>query len=152
VGTLRRLACGWIIILVAEALGCSVGGSAERHQPFVPDSADARAGLEKALKVWQNSAVPLPGSFGGDGFRFVDLQRTPEQRLLSFQVVGETKLETARQFTVRLSLSAGDEPLLVRYNVFGRDPTWVYRLEDLEMLMHWEHKMDTPSDSADLKR
>jgi hypothetical protein len=138
--------------LVAEIAGCSVGGSAERRQPFVPDSAEARAGLDRALKVWQNSAAPLPGSYGGDGFRFVDLQRTPEQRLLSFQIVGETKLETARQFTVRLILSTGDEPLLVRYNVFGRDPIWVYRFEDLETLMHWEHKMDTPSDSAASKQ
>jgi hypothetical protein len=30
---------------------------------------------------------------------------------------------------------------LVRYNVLGRDPIWVFRLEDYEMISHWEHPM-----------
>jgi hypothetical protein len=77
--------------------------------------------------------------------QFVDKQRKLSQRLLTFQVLGQTEIENARQFTVRLNFEGDDAPLLVKYNVVGRDPVWVFRLEDYEMFSHWEHAMDQPA-------
>ena len=71
-------------------------------------------------------------------------QRKPDQRLLSFQILGQTDIENARQFTVRLNLEGEESPQLVKYNVLGRDPVWVFRLDDYEMFAHWEHDMTAP--------
>jgi hypothetical protein len=59
---------------------------------------------------------------------------------LSFQILAQSDIENARQFTVRLNFE--HEPLLVRYNIVGRQPVWVFRQEDYEMISHWEHKME----------
>jgi hypothetical protein len=88
------------------------------------------------------------------GVVFVDKQRRPGDRLRSFTVLGEAEAENARQFTVRLQIEGDDVARLVRYNVLGRDPAWVFRLEDYEMISHWEHPMNdepspAPPNSAD---
>ncbi len=79
---------------------------------------------------------------------FVDQQRRPGRRLLTFSVLGDSEVEGCRRFLVRLSLAEPDESILVAYDVFGQDPTWVYRREDLEMIMHWEHPMSADPPSA----
>lgn len=76
---------------------------------------------------------------------FVDKQRRPGQRLKSFAILGRSEVENARQFTVRLDLDPTEAGDLVRYNVFGRKPVWVFRLEDYERISHWEHPMDDPA-------
>ena len=75
---------------------------------------------------------------------FADKQRRPGDRLRSFAILGETEGENVRQFTVRLEVEGDDAPRLVRYNVLGRDPVWVFRLEDYEMISHWQHPMNEP--------
>jgi hypothetical protein len=75
----------------------------------------------------------------------VDKQRIPADRLRAFSILGETEVENARQFTVRLQIEGESDPRLVRYNVLSRDPVWVFRLEDYEMIAHWEHPMNEPA-------
>jgi hypothetical protein len=82
---------------------------------------------------------------------FADKSRSPETRLRSFSILGETEIENARQFTVRLTLDGDDAPRLVRYNVLGRDPVWVFRLEDYEMISHWQHPMNEEPPPAEAK-
>jgi hypothetical protein len=64
---------------------------------------------------------------------------------MSFKILGQTDVENARQFTVRLNLEGEESPQLVRYHIVGREPVWVFRIEDFESLMHWEHNMDSPA-------
>jgi hypothetical protein len=52
------------------------------------------------------------------------------------------EVENARQFIVRLPLDGEDAPQLIKYNVLGRQPVWIFRLDDYEMFLHWEHPMD----------
>ena len=61
--------------------------------------------------------------------------------MLAFTVLGESGSESGRRFLVRLSLADPDESILAAYYVFGQDPTWVYRSEDFDMIMHWECPM-----------
>ncbi len=63
----------------------------------------------------------------------------------AYTVLGESESESGRRFLVRLSLADPDESILAAYYVFGQDPTWVYRSEDFDMIMHWECPM--PADS-----
>ncbi len=71
----------------------------------------------------------------------MDQQRRPGQRLRAFSVLGDSESESGRRFLVRLSLADPDESILAAYYVFGQDPVWVYRSEDLDMIMHWECPM-----------
>jgi hypothetical protein len=77
----------------------------------------------------------------------VDQQRQPGRPLRAFAVLGDSELEGCRQFTVKLELAEPDETSLVAYNVFGQGPTWVYRREDFDMIMHWDHVMDAEKKS-----
>jgi hypothetical protein len=64
---------------------------------------------------------------------------------LSFKILGQTEVKNARHFTVRLNLQGEESPELVKYHVVGRDPVWVFRLDDYNMLSHWEHDMSAPA-------
>jgi hypothetical protein len=49
---------------------------------------------------------------------------------------------------VKLSLDHPAESVLATYVVFGRSPRWVYRLEDFNMIMHWDHPMGGENGAA----
>jgi hypothetical protein len=129
-------------LLWAFAAGC--GPSADRGEAprYLPGWPEARSALVAALDDWRDSSPPFPPSRQVGGLVFADRRRRPGDRLRSFAILGETEVENARQFTVRLQLEGEDVPRLVRYNVLGRDPVWVFRLEDYEMISHWAHPMD----------
>jgi len=139
---LAALAC-W------AALAASTSGCAARNDDatpaFLPAWDEAKHALVSALSAWRDASSPLPASFNTRSVQFVDKRRRPQQRLLSFQILGQADVENARQFTVRLNLEAEESPQLVKYNIIGRDPVWVFRLEDYEMFAHWEHDMDEPA-------
>jgi hypothetical protein len=137
------LAC-WIA-LVASTLGCERRNGDTATPGFMPSWAEARQSLESSLSAWRDARSPVPTSLDIAGVQFVDNKRKPNQRLLSFQILGQTDIENARQFTVRLNLEGEESPQLVKYNVLGREPVWVFRLEDYEMFAHWEHNMDPPA-------
>jgi hypothetical protein len=142
----RRLtiwACG--AAMLASIAGCERGSGEAATPAFVPSWEEARQALESVLSTWRDAPSPLPASFGVHAVQYVDKRRKPDQRLLSFQVLGQTDIENIRQFTVRLTLEGEDSPQLVKYNIVGRDPVWVFRLEDYEMFAHWEHDMPEPA-------
>jgi len=139
---LRTLGC--CVILAAGNLACSSWNDEPAVPSYMPGWAEARSALESALSAWHDATPPLPDSFDSPGVKFVDRHRRPNQRLLAYQILGQADIENARQFTVRLSLEGDEAPQLVRYNAFGREPVWVFRLEDYELISHWEHKMDEP--------
>jgi hypothetical protein len=133
-----------VFLLFAGVGGCSPGSRESGFQRYVPESAEARTALETVLSTWKAGPPAALSSLDPAQVMFVDQHRPPGQRLLDFRILGETEVENARQFTVRLTFESADEPELVRYNLFGRSPIWVYRLEDYELISHWEHKMDEP--------
>ncbi len=140
----RRITLACWAALVACTPGCDRLGHEAKTPAFVPSWPEARHALESSLSTWRDTPSPLPDSFDIPGVQFVDQQRDPHQRLSSFQILAQTEIENARQFTVRLSLEGEGSSQLVKYNVLGRDPVWVFRLENYEMTAHWEHRMDPP--------
>ncbi len=80
---------------------------------------------------------------------FVDQQRQPGQRLREFAVLGETPgIKGCRRFVVKLLLEQPDQSMLVSYYVFGEGPIWVYRAEDLDMILHMDKSMMPEPPSA----
>jgi len=141
-GRLGTLVC-WAA-LAANTAGCAARNDTATPG-FLPGWDEARQALVSALSAWRDAPSPLPASFDTRSVQFVDKRRRPNQRLLAFQILGQADIENARQFTVRLNLEGEESPQLVKYNILGRDPVWVFRLEDYEMFSHWEHDMDEPA-------
>jgi hypothetical protein len=117
----------------------------------MPGWEEARSSMVTVLSAWRDAPSPLPASFDTPSVMFIDKRRRPNQRLAAFEILGQTDVENARQFTVRLELEGEESPQLVKYNIVGREPVWVFRLEDYEMFSHWEHDMDEPDQAPAAK-
>jgi hypothetical protein len=131
----------WLMV-AALAAGCGDARQGAVEIP-PPDIETSKAALISSLDAWkadrQTSGV-LMGSKPSIGV--VDATRS-ERPLLAYEVIGPLMVvEKARPFAVRLVLGAPRETVTTRYLVLGKDPLWVFRQEDFERMIHWEHKMD----------
>ncbi len=124
----------WSVLLAATTAGCAAKIDSATPGYFVPAWDKATRALEASLTAWRDAPTPVPDWFNIPSVQFVDSRRRPRQRLLAFQILRKSDIENARQFTVRLNLEGEESPQLVKYNILGRDPLWVFRLEDYEMI------------------
>jgi hypothetical protein len=117
----------------------------------LPEPAAARRAVEAALLAWQDDPAVERTTTAIRPILFVEQQQPPGQRLLRFEVLGETpgyEGEGYRRFLVRLDLADPDDSVVATYYVFGRDSVWVYRAEDFEMIMHMDKSMMRPAPAA----
>jgi hypothetical protein len=115
----------------------------------LPDAQAARRALDESLEAWRRSPHVPRTTPTIRPVMFVDQTRKVGQRLRGFTILRETTgRESYRQFQVKLSLSDPEESVLATYYVFGRGPIWVYRAEDLEMIMHMDKEMMAASAEA----
>jgi hypothetical protein len=133
--------CAWCGIL-----GSGCGEPQWTNDRYVPRAPVAEQSVVAALTAWQNGQGP--GAVAGvtPAVQVIDSHRKPEQRLESFQILGEVPGEGPRCFAVSLKLANPPEERNAKYVVVGIDPLWVFHEEDYAMLAHWEHPM--PSESA----
>jgi hypothetical protein len=130
------------------AVGC---GDAQRGPADLdaPGLESSKAALVASLEAWKanhRASGVLIGSNPSIGV--VDSARA-DRPLLEYEIVGPLMtIGKARPYAVRLVLGEPRETVATRYLVIGLDPLWVFRLEDFERMLHWEHKMDEP-DKAD---
>ena len=137
----------WFCAIGAATPGCEGRNQARPTPRFTTGWDEARQSLEATLSAWRDApaSAPLPSSFSTQSIQFIDKERRPGQRLVSFQILGQSDYENARQFTVRLNLEGEESPQLVKYNILGSKPVWIFRLEDYEKFSHWEHDMSEPA-------
>ncbi len=140
----RRSSRSALVWLIAGlfAIGCA-DSVHDGVDLAAPDLSPSRAALAVSLDAWKagrRASGVLIGSKPSVGV--VDSTRT-ERPLLDYEVVGPLMpVEKARPFAVRLVLGSPRETVDARYLVLGRDPLWVFRQDDFERMLHWEHKMD----------
>lgn len=138
----RRL--GLVAIFLS---GCA--GSSNQTE-IVPDSAKARRAVELAMESWK-AGRPTGGVEPTEPrIQVIDSNRKPGQTLQGHEIVAETASSRERTFTLRLSLANPDEQISARFLVMGIDPVLVFRQEDYDLMMHWEHKMD-PETELEIK-
>jgi hypothetical protein len=138
-----------LIVSVGLIAGCVGRKDDAKRASLVPRSIEARRALETSLSAWRDQDSPKPELVTIGGLNFVDLTRLSGQKLDRFQILTENETPHARYFTTKLELTNPDESKVARYLVFGRAPVWVYREEDFNLIMHWDHKMDDPAIAAD---
>jgi hypothetical protein len=139
------VAIGAVIVFAS----LSVCGCRDRTGDFKPSATTAQNALERALKDWKegNPAGEIAGS--KPLIYVTDVNRNPKQSLDQFKILGEKQGRSGRTYAVELSLKHPDQQLKTEYIVVGIDPLWVYRREDFELLMHWDHHMpDIQLDSS----
>jgi hypothetical protein len=130
----------------------SVAGGCGRHSSgadrFVPSPPVAQAAVESAMKVWQRGEPAGEIRDGTPRIQVVDTHRTPNQKLESFDVLGEVGSDSGRCFLIRLVFENPSAEVRARYVVFGIDPLWVFREEDYTMISHWDHSMPAAPKTA----
>ncbi len=129
----------WLLMIAVGMIGCS---APPPPVGIVPDSSTGRRALEVAMEGWKAGRPTGVVEPTIPGVQVVDTHRRPGQALEGFEILGESPDERARTFTVRLRLSSPEERPVVRFLVVGIDPILVFRQEDYELLMHWEHRME----------
>ena len=133
--SLHAIACGIVVLLFS---GCSGGRT---YEDYVPAVETARAALETALAAWRSDGQVGEIPHTKPVIFVSDCSRKPGQKLEQFEILGEAPGESPRCFAVRLVLANPREELTTRYIILGIDPLQVYRHEDFEMLLHWDHAM-----------
>ena len=136
----KRPAGGWWLCgLLAFAAGCANSGAGNGHDRFIPTEEAARAALDAALSAWKGGQRGRSVATPSVPVEVVDAQWAAGERLQDFAVLGEVPGNGPRCFAVRLRLESRREPLRTRFVVFGQDPLWVFRHDDLDMMAHMEH-------------
>ena len=108
---------------------------------FVPTKELANTALSRALETWRQGGA-VGEIAGSKPMIFVtDSNRKESQKLINFRILGETPGLSGRTYAVELELAHPSERLKAEYIVVGIDPLWIFRREDYELLMHWDHHM-----------
>ncbi len=116
-------------------------GCGRKNEDFIPTQEVAEAALEQVLDSWK-AGKPAGEVAGTKPVIFAtDTSRKPEQTLLAYRILGETPGTAGRMYAVVLDLDNPVEQIKTQYIVVGIDPLWVFRQEDYELLMHWDHYM-----------
>lgn len=145
-----HIARSWWLAGVVLLVLCSGCGSRKGNQDYTPSSQLATDTVCRALDAWK-AGQPAGEVAGTSPVVYVtDGGRNPDQVLESFEILGETRGPAGRSFVVTLRLANPSEEIKTRYIVVGIDPLWVFRQEDFELLMHWDHRMPPtlPDDKA----
>jgi hypothetical protein len=129
----------FVALVWAGLLGCE---PTPEPIPIVPDSARGRQAIKAAMETWKAGhpvGIVEPTT---PRVQVVDTHRTPGQDLLDYEILSDSADPRVRTFSLRLTLSTSEERPVVRFLVVGIDPILVFRQEDYELLMHWEHRME----------
>ena len=140
----RSTAAVAIVICAGLLAGCSSqepAGSAER---FIPAPEQAESALKAVFEAWRKGSPPGLVPDTSPAVHITDTYRKDGEQLVDYRILGEVPSERKRCYAVELRF-APERAERTRFLVVGIDPLWVFRLEDAELLAHWEHKMDEPA-------
>jgi hypothetical protein len=136
-----------VAVLIAGFSGC---GTAPAPIPIVPDAATGRRAIEAMMATWEEehpTGILEPTS---PRIQVVDTYRKPGQKPVGFKILSESADSRVRTFSVRLALVEPEESPVVRFLIVGIDPILIFRQEDYDQLMHWEHRMEPESEKGAL--
>ncbi len=134
----RRLVLLYVGAAIVAA-GCTSNVPGPAKPPPVVAANDA---LVTTLRAWKSGRRDTEKFLGAKPTIGVVDSLRRLRPLIDYEVVGPLgAVGNVRPFAVRLVLDAPAETITTRYLVVGQDPLWVFRQEDYELILHWEHKM-----------
>lgn len=145
---IRRRTFLWLFSLsvLLSDLGCTQHRS---DTEFIPSEQDSENALRTALDAWKSgqAAGPVPGT--KPVIHVTDSSRIDGRKLESWKLLGPVPGNAPRCYAVSLQLAEPAEERRERYVIIGIDPLWVFRHEDYDLLLHWEHPMpENPESTA----
>ncbi len=129
----------WFALIAAGLLGCEPTAA---PVSIVPDSSRGRQAIEAAMTAWRAGHPTGTIEPGSPRVQVIDTHREPGRTLVAYEILSDSADARVRTFTLRLGFSETEDRPIVRFLVVGIDPILVFRQEDYELLMHWEHRMD----------
>lgn len=136
-GKCRRWATLGALVL-ASALGCQQQQPGATTLRVIPEPEAGQVAVTTALAEWKCGREPGTIDTVRPAIVVVDSHRKPGQTLERYEILGQVEDDNSRTYTVRVSMANPQEEPLLRFHVFGREPLWVFRQEDYDMLSHWE--------------
>ena len=129
-------------IAVSSFSGCQ---KAQTNADFIPSQRQSQEALTIALDAWKAGTPggPVPGT--SPMVHMTDSSRVSGQTLDDYQILGDVPGNAPRCIAVRLKLSNPAEEKRERFVIVGIDPLWIFRHEDYDLLLHWEHQMPPES-------
>ncbi|MBS0206831.1 MAG: hypothetical protein JSS49_28485 [Planctomycetes bacterium] len=127
--------------VLALLIAVAAPGCGQKAPDYTPSAEAAEDAVRQGMDAWKADQPPglLPGH---PAVHMTDVGRKPGQKLQSYQILGEAgNAPHGKMIAVTLKLSNPNEIIKARYLVVGIDPLWVFRQEDFELLMHWDHFM-----------
>jgi hypothetical protein len=131
------------LALAAWLPGCG-GDTSER---YTPSDVDAQAALAASLDAWKSGIAPGEVPETSPQVFVADSYRQPGESLISYEILGEVPGDVPCCYAVDLQFDPPREEK-ARFVVVGIDPLWVFRLEDYQLIAHWDHLMPEPEESA----
>lgn len=138
----------WLLVL-GTALWISGCHKPPPSAKYVPSPELAQRAVDVMLKSWQAGDPPGEIANSIPAVHITDAHRKPGQKLVEYQILGEVPGDAGRCFAVKAKFSNPAAEERIRFVVIGIEPLWVFRHEDFELLMHWEHKMDPVPEGAE---
>ena len=125
-------------IALSAFFGCQ---KARTNADFIPSQNQSLEALKAALDAWKagKPSGPVPGT--SPVVHVTDSSRVTGQTLDDYEILGDVPGNAPRCFAVKLKLSNPAEEKRERFIIVGIDPLWIFRHEDYDLLLHWEHQM-----------
>lgn len=136
----NRLTRLWVLLaaVLVSVVGC---GRTPTNADYIPSVEKSRDALKIVLEAWKAGQPVGPVPETSPVIHVTDSSRRADQVLESYEILGSVPGNAPRCMAVRLKLSGSNEEKRERYVVVGIDPVWVFRHEDYDLLLHWEHPM-----------
>lgn len=130
-----------LMMILVVSIALVTGGCSRKTPDYTPSLETAVDSVRRCLDRWKagEPAGEVPGT--RPLIHVTDGGRKLGQTLQSYQILGETRGVSGRTIAVTLHLDNPPEELKARYIVLGIDPLLVFRQEDFDLLMHWDHHM-----------
>ena len=141
----RMLLLCVVLLLAGWSWWGGEAGAVRSEAEFIPADAVCEAALRQVFDAWVAGAAAGPVAGTAPVVHVTDSTRVKQRPLLAWEILGRVPGNAPGCYAVRLQLDQPREERRERYVVIGIDPLWVFRHEDYDLLMHWEHPMEPVS-------
>jgi hypothetical protein len=122
------------------AAGC---GPADTSARYTPSEQQAEQAVATALDAWKAGVPAGEVPETSPLIHLTDSFRKEGETLVDYKILGEVPGDLERCYAVDLTFDPPREEQ-ARFVVVGIDPLWVFRMEDYQLITHWDHHMPAP--------